>query len=677
MKTENSDSRGYSVEAIRDFYQNSPFDFGAGDIFSFGPFKTLEVVADLMFIFSMVKNHAGKNPISQFTVILPPASEYTTDDVRNTFADAVARHRGRSLEERELEILSRRLRIVEAADLQARTVMALIENAMRNSVVIICGGARYRKEELPQLPPGEKTIGLQEDMWVPQLHSLAVGAIAAAKQNELYIALCTGRWRPRRQANLDLLMSIDNCGLMTAESENDPDSVLAEHADQWFAEIAKGRIGSVLSSIDALPEAMNGHKAGLKIQAFHRAGLLPQTVELVRAELNSGRNLSPEGRVKLALIAAEAGAHGLASEALGPAIGALNVQELLEPALTIAANLGETSLEDQCATRLERMFPDSRHLQRHRLIALFRKRDYASVAAMLAAPLAGIGSDDAAFYARLADGLSTQDKPNYQSILSEVADRCSGHLAWARLMCIRDADARGLFEEALELAMYVELTGALAKQLTWALLHAVEQLLIRRNKDGELGIDPSNLGEPIMRVVRYLAHNPADGETRVALAKLLSAQVTGSYGLPVIAAAMLKLAQETPVPLAQNLVTQQGAVGESDFDDIAPFVVGAMQWLAQQSIVIPGRTVLPETLITAPADRLIFILARMIEYVGHGLRDGSDVNYLKKRSNFKLLAEVAEPELQLASDLGSAPCARGPPPGQLLNISQRLVHGLR
>ena len=135
-------------------------------------------------------------------------------------------------------------------------------------------------------------------------------------------------------------------------------------------------------------------------------------------------------------------------------------------------------------------------------------------------------------------------------------------------------------------------------------MHAVEQLLIRRNKDGELGIDPSNLGEPIMRVVRYLAHNPADGETRVALAKLLSAQVTGSYGLPVIAAAMLKLAQETPVPLAQNLVTQQGAVGESDFDDIAPFVVGAMQWLAQQSIVIPGRTVLPETLITAPADGL-------------------------------------------------------------------------
>ena len=36
----------------------------------------------------------------------------------------------------------------------------------------------------------------------------------------------------------------------------------------------------------------------------------------------------------------------------------------------------------------------------------------------------------------------------------------------------------------------------------------------------------------------------------MAFAKLLSVQVTGSYGLPVIAAATLKLAQGTPAPAA-------------------------------------------------------------------------------------------------------------------------------
>jgi hypothetical protein len=151
-----------------------------------------------------------------------------------------------------------------------------------------------------------------------------------------------------------------------------------------------GRIGSVLASIDALPESMNRHKSALKIQMFHRAGLLPQAVELIRTELTSGRNLRPEGRLKLVLIAADAGAHGLAADLLRRAIVGLDTQEWLEAALTIAASLGETQLEHQFATQLERMFPDSHHLQRHQLIALFGKRDYTSVGTMLAAPGAGI-----------------------------------------------------------------------------------------------------------------------------------------------------------------------------------------------------------------------------------------------------------------------------------------------
>lgn len=39
-------------------------------------------------------------------------------------------------------------------------------------------------------------------------------------------------------------------------------------------------LGSVLASIDALPDAMTGHKSALKIQMLHRAGLLPQAANL-------------------------------------------------------------------------------------------------------------------------------------------------------------------------------------------------------------------------------------------------------------------------------------------------------------------------------------------------------------------------------------------------------------
>ena len=125
-------------------------------------------------------------------------------------------------------------------------------------------------------------------------------------------------------------------------------------------------MGSVLASIDALPDAMTGHKSALKIQMLHRAGLLPQAVELIRAELGSVQDPGPESRVKLALTAAEARANELASELLAPAIKELTAQEWLEAALTIAADLGEAVLEAQCAAQLESLFPESHHIQRHR-----------------------------------------------------------------------------------------------------------------------------------------------------------------------------------------------------------------------------------------------------------------------------------------------------------------------
>ena len=109
---------------------------------------------------------------------------------------------------------------------------------------------------------------------------------------------------------------------------------------------------------------MTGHKSALKIQMLHRAGLLPQAVELIRAE--SVQDPGPESRVKLALTAAEARANELASELLAPAIKELTAQEWLEAALTIAADLGEAVLEAQCAAQLESLFPESHHLPRHR-----------------------------------------------------------------------------------------------------------------------------------------------------------------------------------------------------------------------------------------------------------------------------------------------------------------------
>lgn len=619
----------FDIDGMANFFQNSPFGFCGGDIFSCGPFDVLENVANMVFILSMVEDENGRNPISEFVVVLPPDFEHTAEDVRAAFASAVSVHRGRPLDERELEILPRRLRIVHAASLQVDTVMAIVERARRNSVLILCAGAKYRDEalELPDAKPGQ--LGLEEDLWVPHFHSLAAKAIAAANRYELYLALHTGKWRPYRKANTDLLLSVDNCGLLTAENDNDIDGVLAENGERWVADISGGRVGSVLAAIDALPDGFKRQKTGLTIQLLHRAGLAPQAGELIREDLRSGSNPSPEGRVKLAIIAVEAGAHDLASEVMNPAIGQLTSQEMLEAAVTLAYELGEKKLESRSVRRLERMFPGSHHLQRHRLRLLLKDRDYAGVTAMLAVPPPGINQDAAAYHARLAAALSGADKPRYEAVLAEVADRWPARLVRARLACIRDAEERGLFSEALALAMTLELTGEHAQRSAWALLHAIEQLLIRRDEHGGLGIDPADLDRPINSLLRYLAHNPADGETRRALAKLLSVRVTGTYGLPMIATATLKLVQAAPAPTGGS--TRLQARGQVDYEEIlTPFLKSALQWLADQGIVILGRTTLPAALLNGQADALIQGLSRLIEHVGQSLRDDSDIDYIQK-----------------------------------------------
>ncbi len=56
----------------------------------------------MVFILSMVEDENGRNPISEFVVVLPPDSEHTAEDVKAAFANAVAVHRGRPLEDQEL-----------------------------------------------------------------------------------------------------------------------------------------------------------------------------------------------------------------------------------------------------------------------------------------------------------------------------------------------------------------------------------------------------------------------------------------------------------------------------------------------------------------------------------------------------------------------------------------------
>ena len=172
-------------------------------------------------------------------------------------------------------------------------------------------------------------------------------------------------------------------------------------------------------------------------------------------------------------------------------------------------------------------------------------------------------------------------------------------------------------------------TGPAAKPSAWALLRTVEQLLLSRNEAGGLGIDPVGLQIPVLELIHYLAANPIDGETRLALAKLLSVQVTGTYGVPILALATIALAEQgTTIVDSPELTGILKRV--VDFEDIKPFYRAATLWLSRETPVVLGRTVLPAELLTIPADDAISAITRMIDYAGSRLVDETDVNFIEQ-----------------------------------------------
>jgi len=458
MTSESARKSVPSIEDLANFYTKSAFDFGAADIFCCGPFDTAQRVADLLFILSMVKDANGRTPIARFTIVLPLAGEIADADIPAAFKAAVLQHRGSPLDARELEILGRRLKVVRSPNLQIASATTLIEKAEPHSVMILCDAGRYRDSVLTASKPGD-ALRLEEDIWVLHCVRLAELAVTAAKQADCYAALDVCQFRPYRQENVDLLKSIADCGVLSAETDDHPDSFVATHGEKWFADLRAGRIGSVLAAIDSLPVSIDRHKIFLKIQILHRAGLLAQAVELIRSELAAKRNINPESAVKLAAVAVEAGEGRLASELLTAAAMGLDSREWLELALALSSELRETALEERYSSRLDARFPDSHSVHRYRLQKLLRRCDYGAMQVMLADHPACIPRDMVAFYTWLAVTLATQTKPDYDAMLNEVADQWPDFVARAKLACARDADARGLFDHALAIAQSADLTG--------------------------------------------------------------------------------------------------------------------------------------------------------------------------------------------------------------------------
>ena len=617
------------------FYRESPFSFGTGDIFCFGSADTNERLGDLICVLGGMRNAKGHFPISRITVHLPPLTQdlpgNDEPNLRNAISQAAIRFRGQELTETEAAFFRELVHVVRSPNLEVSHALTLVQAAENNSVVIFLYAARYRDESVvpPRLKRGS-TGALPEDVWVPYLHTFAKGAMAAAKQTECYVLLDTGETWPYRTENIDLLNSIENSSVAGRQSKNDPWKTIAEKMDEWVAEIKAGHLGSVFSSIESLPEAMNPQKGILKIQLLKQAAPQAhlQLLDLIRAELKTRDEIDAEMRVKLARLSEDAGDSDLTSELLAPAISLLTSQEWLESALLVAQDIGSYALEDECFKHLETLFPESHQLHRRRLSKLIYGQQYDEALTVLSTQVPGISSEEAAFYETLALALRVSNKPDYHALVGDLVSRWPAFADRAHFISIEDARARGLRGEALTLAASIDLKGDIARRAAAVLIRSVTEILLQRTGAGHLVVNPKDLYAPVLKLIRYLSLAPEDGATRIALVRLLSISVTGSFGLPIIAAVTLELAQETAIVPGKKVAENPSSTFSTD--DLMTFGKRGFEWMKNESPILIGRSVLPAELLTAPADDLIREITNLVQYAGNRLVSNEDITYFEK-----------------------------------------------
>lgn len=591
--------RAAAARKMQDFITRNPNVFGGADVYNLDFGSPLARAGILAAVLTGIVDQERRSAVRRFVVVVPPGTDRASafETAWAQFADSFRVLARRELQPREAEVLKARLDLVTAADRRHSSVLDVVAQQNERAAVIVTEAAKYRDDCVkPYVAPGAVTPLQPEDVWAPQLHAFASSATRLARERMLYVALDANELSPRRQALADLLLTIEGCGVMGSSSDEDPETILAAHVDQWDAWVREGRLGQALKGVDALPSALDRHKAYLRIQLLYRAGHLEQALRAIRERMHEDPELDPVSRVKLARVAQDANASALAAQLLASGIDALDSREDLESALATACDASLTAIEERTAARLEALFPGSLSLEQRRLRRLVRLRDYAGAAVVARDKLADQRSG--AFYENLARHLSGQQVPDYHTLIAQAGGDDALAEAY-RVASVSDALSRKLLVHAFELATPLPSTPAQAWRGERLLLETLEALLLISSKGGGWPVPRDRFQAAIHALVERLASDPHNRALRVGLVELMQPAVAGTAGLALMAAVVLELAAR-PIELRKGRVP--GRAGMGWLKERKPFLSAAFAWMRAEEPVVIGRSVLPAELVTESAD---------------------------------------------------------------------------
>ncbi|MER9504697.1 CHAT domain-containing protein [Mesorhizobium sp. M0579] len=610
QETTSKEENEASDLALEAFYRENGLGFGGGDILCIGGGTIAARVGQLILLLLSFHDKENRSPLSQIIVIAPPGSERKLRGLQAQLDEGIEKG---ELRPPASEHADHWFRFVELSNLRSESVIAEVRDVPEKSAIIVYNAAAFRNANV-ELEPDRPS--LSEDFWVPQVHSLCSELIAATHEKNPYIVLDTGEFIPRRSANIEILKSLDDVGLLAGEMAGSMESILADRLDRWDQLIAEGRIGVVIRDIEVL-DLRSEEKAFLRVQVFHRGGLHGQALEEI--EKYPINDTGPFVLAKLARIASDAGATFLAAQFLRPSIEGLNNVEGLALALDTASKISEPDLEARAAARLEKLFPEHPVLIERAWRLLGRAGDYDGLAA-LAESQGNVRTRD--LFKALSASLPKQGVPDYAAIEAGLSKSFEDQLQHINAILTRDARLRRLPMHALEIAIRRTIESPITARLV---LSMVEELALDRDEKGEARVAAEQLKSPIARVIEYLARNTTDAHTRTRLVHVLSIDVTGTLGIALVATIALDFMRR-PLDLIDDDTEEGLSIEElsAKLDALKP----AFVWLSQQSPISLDRIVLPKEMLPVSADKLVPAIMRMIQHVSSRIQDDADINQI-------------------------------------------------
>ncbi|MBC3910929.1 CHAT domain-containing protein [Undibacterium umbellatum] len=598
------------------------FDVGCIDLVVGGSLREVvgRIVATLL---PQAKDKDGRSVFKGASILLPPveATEVTEERVFAALLKATHELRGSPVDSEEEKVLRRIVQVLHVPSLVVADLIHTVQKQGQRRLIAIAEASRFRDLAV-NLPAafGATVTRLPEDHWTPHVTSLCQQLVPAVKGIDSYALVHVQELPPRKPANEQQLLSVDECYVLTLSYEGDMEELLSARSEAWVSMAVQGRLEEVEAELGAL-DISEGTKLHILVQLVNRMGRIGDTLDLLRRLQPHLPELPAQAAIQVAQFAAKAGDEDLAQELLPDSPNGIGDQIWLEEGLDVATQLEDNDRIAKFDARLEALVSSSERLRENRDRRLLMNCQEAKPGDEQRFTTAGF----TVHHLELQKQLSGS-QPDYDTVIKTAQGWGQEWLELAAVCCAMHARSVGRFREAADVASAITSSEVYGRQATQVLLYSIRAMMLRELVPKE---EHDYYRGLFQSVFLFLARYPADEGIRSNLTSLLSVESCGDQGVPLVASTMLDLAERgVDLPLPETVPAETKT--DLSNEEVKTSITNAIHWMGERGGGEPGVTVIPRELIVASPDDVISALGQLVQRASGQLGEDSDLDFMEK-----------------------------------------------